>query len=668
MPRTDLLALTEDDLITLTNRGTVNRALRELKAGTPSFTIEEATDQTLLVNWSGGIVCRFPPEGSLEDAVCSSGATGISRHIVRSVLAYSSTVGDDEATEPPTIEPWDPGGFTDDELQAHFGKVAVTNARTRFDRGCLAEVVRSRKPLVQFLHEPCTVRFLVPGNLNFVYADCADRLLSRYIPQAVWACRELSLDQTSGLVSIQTTRFSIPTDVLDDVEMALAELVEQGIEGSTDVWRGRVVRLEKRCRAAGLIWPAEILLDVLHQVERYQEHDARFDAWEVARYIAEASIRCDAIRSDTGVVPQLLIRGTQSDSPTEIKTARFVGLGCGVHVRRASTRLTAFHQDVDSGNVAAIHREFTNPPEEEPREFSALARTSIQRGISFSRLAVGQLLLKSAKRTPSHELKLPRGALSLNPQTFEWEKLRPPVLAEGFEEIAARLSSLPPAELRPRRATENLHVCPVQLVDSIDFDTSRQQLVAHLQDPYGARAILSHPYQTRGCQGFEALSEALQNNRDTVRFLSGHFQLISGRLSVQPLCLVLESKGKRKPIQPWIEEWNGDLTQFDSSLRGENNRSPIQEVLDELSNLIAEAVTVGVHRLGQIAATQWRELSQECSKTGFIKIAARIEMIANALEIRAESSRWNPRFAVEKILQLNALRSLAMNECQRPIP
>ena len=88
MPRRDILSLTLDDLATLTNRGTVKRAERELDAGEVTAEIRETDDGTLLVSWSDGILCRIPAKGTLKNAVCSSGATGISRHVVRSVLAY----------------------------------------------------------------------------------------------------------------------------------------------------------------------------------------------------------------------------------------------------------------------------------------------------------------------------------------------------------------------------------------------------------------------------------------------------------------------------------------------------------------------------------------------------------------------------------------------------
>ena len=62
MARDDLLSLSIDDLASMTNRGTVKRAEKELAAGQLEFDIKEGSDGHLLVNWSDGIECEFQGE------------------------------------------------------------------------------------------------------------------------------------------------------------------------------------------------------------------------------------------------------------------------------------------------------------------------------------------------------------------------------------------------------------------------------------------------------------------------------------------------------------------------------------------------------------------------------------------------------------------------------
>lgn len=161
MLRSDLMALTADDLATLTNRGTVKRAQKELEAGEVTCEIRDEPGGGLVFAWSDGITCRFPPGQAVHEAVCSSGAAGITRHIVRSVLAYQRAGLDRQTTSEPADagsarqdgnrlqedlpdaetascfvagEIWDPGQISDDDLLARFRSAAVTKARKRFEQ------------------------------------------------------------------------------------------------------------------------------------------------------------------------------------------------------------------------------------------------------------------------------------------------------------------------------------------------------------------------------------------------------------------------------------------------------------------------------------------------------------------------------------------------------
>ena len=141
----------------------------------------------------------------------------------------------------------------------------------------------------------------------------------------------------------------------------LEEYIEQGVSGVPAAWKDRLVRLEKECQDADLIWPAEIISELIEQQEKYSSHDARFAPEEIVELTGELMARCEAIRHDTGALPQLLIRGTSADRGTSLNTASFVGLGCGVQVRRRRVTLTAYLQDRDSGTVMAMSREVADP-------------------------------------------------------------------------------------------------------------------------------------------------------------------------------------------------------------------------------------------------------------------------------------------------------------------
>ncbi|QEG41471.1 hypothetical protein [Roseimaritima ulvae] len=673
MIRTDLLALSADDLAATTNRGTVKRAQKELDAGQLSYQIQ-ATDNELTVTWSDRTVCVFAAGQTIHDAHCSSGATGISRHVIRSVLAYQKHMADipppDEAAESdqpqsatatatPAIQVWNPGDLSDEVLIKQFRKPAITRARKLFEQGVLVELTRGAKSTARFLHESCTVRFPVPDDVRYARADCAESQLPKWVPLAVWAFRELPADRVAGLLSIQQTPLPTPTAQLDRLRKLIDELAADGVAGVHATWPARLGRLETQLRAAGLVWPAELVVALVDQFERYQQQDARFSPPETVRLVGELIARSRAIVSQTGAVPQMLVRGSKSDRPLDIKTGRFVGLGLGVRSGQQQTVMLAYFQDTDTGTVVAVRRVFADPsPDsgESPKSFGELAEHVLQRGVSLSAASLSQLLLASGKRTPTDELVLPRGAgkLTTNPQSFQWEQLAAPLLAETFTQVRQRLESLPPDWLRPRRYTENLHVFAVTGVSDAEFDGVHQTLHATIHDAAGQEARLHHPYHHRGDRGFSQLLQVLGQRGAEVRFVCGHVRLVHQQLQIQPLTIVLEnSAGTRQAISAWL----GDTELADEPDNGPPllkedqppQRSVIAEFTRQLHDQLAESLLTG---LQQTHAGPWQDLHRSALQLGFVRLAQPLQALADELTRRSDQLRWSPAAAGRMVQQL----------------
>ena len=274
----------------------------------------------------------------MHDARCSSGAIGITRHIVRSVLAYQvfqrsgslpASAGSSEWSDGPTgvvsmpprdagdrkpeptelgeqsvsaasvqadrLASWDPGEITDNDLLDRFGKAAIGRARKRFEAGTLVELTRGSKPFATFLDENCFVRFMVRGDLRYVAADCSEATLSRFVAMAVWAFRELPKDQEVGLLSLQQSQPEVPAALLDQLQALLDESFVYGIARSPKSLLARLTRLEEAMRKESLVWPAELLSELSHEIELYAQHDARFEPQRAVLLVGELIARSRAI-------------------------------------------------------------------------------------------------------------------------------------------------------------------------------------------------------------------------------------------------------------------------------------------------------------------------------------------------------------------------------------
>jgi hypothetical protein len=692
MSRTDLLSLSADDLAALTNRGTVKRAQKELESGQLACHISEAPSGEVTFHWSDGVACRFPAGKTIHEAVCSSGLSGISRHIVRSVLAYqraaarspdhtrseetkpqsdtASAAGDSSpaATVTPFASAWDPGQFNDEALIACFKKPAVTKARMRFDQGVLVELTRGAKPVARFLDEACTVRFTVPGDLRYATADCAEIHWPVWISMAVWAFRQLPVEKTAGLLSLQLISAPVPGAALAELQALLDELCRDGVSGVADSWPQRMLRHEQRLRDAGLVWPAELALELAQQQEMYRRHDARFDSDQLVLVLGELVARMRAIGRGTTATPQPLIRGSKSDRPTEVGGGRYIGVGLDVRFGRLHTTLSAFLHDANTGNVVAIERSFSlaDPKSHaQARPIDDLAAASLLRGVSIGGLATSQLLLQSGKRTASGQLILPRAAsnVMVNPQDFSFEQLKPPLAAEDFSQIQARLRFLPPSYLRPRRSTENLQGVVLEGAEQVQFDVARQQLTAVLRDARQGTARLLHPFHSRAAAGFGSLASTLEKRAAQVRFVCGRVQATSQGLVVRPTLVIFDDGSRRIGLNPWVamraqnEPANGESAAA-ASLEMRESPSPVQQFLEELQQSLAELLLTGVAR--NAAAQQIvAERAEQSRRIGFVNLAAATDRLAGALAERSQKLNWSPAQAIGHFQQLCLMTRIA---------
>jgi hypothetical protein len=185
MTRADLLALDNDALVALANRGLVKRAARELEAGAVPALSTDA-DGTVRGRFPDGVEVAFPVGAGLDTASCTCPATGVCRHRVGLVLAYQRET---EPAERGPASEWSPGNIDDETLRQVLGARTLTAARRRRAAGYSAYVHRDAPaPWVELA--TCTVRFLVPGELGYAHTDAVGPERAEAIALAVWAFRE----------------------------------------------------------------------------------------------------------------------------------------------------------------------------------------------------------------------------------------------------------------------------------------------------------------------------------------------------------------------------------------------------------------------------------------------------------------------------------------------
>ncbi|MBM3458992.1 MAG: hypothetical protein FJX77_10730, partial [Armatimonadetes bacterium] len=694
--RTDLLALEPEDLIALSNRGLVKRALAEWEAGSPTCELEE-NGEALTARWSDGIACVIPAGKGLADGRCTCPAASLCRHLLRTVLAYqhaqrrpeeapdpvsaaqeeeSDPAAASEATPAPAVrgEPWDPGEIPDVELERCFRATDLARARRAYAEEQVVELIRSARPTAQFHTLGCTVRFLVPGDLRYTRCDCAEAAPCVHVLLAVWAFRLLGSDRSTGVVCTQSRTPLPPREALDNLERALLELATTGLSGAPALWTDRVRWLEREIRRKGLVWPADILEDLLLQQSAYARRDARFDPRQVADLAGELLLRVGALRTGTGAAPTLFVRGSAADRSTEVGSTRLVGLGCGVELGRGGVTLSSYLQDVTTGAVVAVTRGFSDParlPGADLPPFWRLGQSPVFQGATLASVGAGQILTTGGKRSARGEFSPGRSRISCNPQSFRWEELRAPVLVEDFNELQLRLGERPPACLLPRRLDANLWVCPMEGATEPTFSEPDQRIYCRLHDVQGGTAVLEHPFTSRGRDGADELLNRLRQQGNALRFVAGRAVRRPDGYRLLPLLAVFEQDGRRAGVQPWVDRLSGAAVTDDGPTVGRRNsiavessgsaEELIQGFLTDLREELGELWLLGLERREAGGTARWATLLERGRGLGFHRLLEPLGELVAEGEARRHRLDWTPFRAAGALLRLTALMLLADN-------
>ena len=620
--RSDLQALSPDDLASIANRGLLKRAMRELESGKVTADWIESDDGTIEAKWSDGVVCVLPGGQTVHEATCDCAALEMCRHIVRTVLAWQTKASSGSSEKAGSPSHWDPGQISEDQIESQVPKTVITKANSLWKQGILAELLRSAKPSARFHCPGHTVRFPVPEDLRYAQCSCSDPAPCVHAVLAVRAFRLLEAGAEAGIVHEGASETKVDPGPLEAAANCIADLIENGFASINATWRDRVLRVSADCQAAWFIWPGQILEELADDFVRYANRDAVFSPQAAAHRIGEFFLRSDAIQSGKAPVPQAFIRGTRTDRDSNLGAARFVGLGGVAHEGRASTILTVFLQDCDTGHPVSVTREFKEDPDSdrERKPFYQLARMSAVKDASLGLLAGGQLVTQGGKRKASGKLVIGRARAAVNPQNFVWEQLKAPVLVEDTDELLARLRLLPPASFRPRSTAGDFHVCPLGSIEDAGFEVTTNSIKAVVKDVAGNLLQIRHPWTERGQGGAEAFLSALQSGAKP-KFVAGHVRNSGPALSFQPTAYVSESEGVRTAVLPWLDSPAKGETESSAEFGRASSGIRIRGRYDAATEVATEIILNGLRRLTKQDRRIWERAIAETEASGHHKMA-----------------------------------------------
>lgn len=550
--RADLLALTDDSLAALANRGIVRRSLREVADG-KGPTLSE-TEGTVTAAYADGTTVVLATSATLEQSRCTCPASGVCRHRVMLAVAYRATTetpaGDGVVVvaEPPETDgSWSPGSFTDDELGAHVGSRTFAVARKTFRTGYRARIRRptdaDHVPTVELA--ACTVRFLVPRQVGYARVDAAPGAREDAIALAVWAFRvadDADPDAAISDVEVGGTTAAVVAggSGIEPVLPLLADLLADGVAGTGAEVATAVAQVRRTADARNLRWPVDLLDDLADQLDAYRARSSRYHPVQAAAYVAESIARHRCV-SGGGASLRVEVLGTEETAETPLRLLRLTGLGARVRGDDASRTVEIYLAHPEAGVVLALRRR-VDVDDGEPPSADELGRRKAG-GARLSTLASANVVTESAVRSANRVVRIAESRLaktSVARSAGRWDDLPEGILVTDLEAESARLAGLPPAMVRARVIAESVRAVTIEAVDDLRYLPGAQQLQATIQAPQGtARILFTHTAATPGA--IDALAKALSGDDGPVRFVAGHLRRHGGGIDIEPSAVVAGS-------------------------------------------------------------------------------------------------------------------------------
>jgi hypothetical protein len=539
--RADLLALDDDALATLANRGLVKRALREVADGKGPTVTDE--NETVSASFADGTTVVLAAGATLDQARCTCAASGVCRHRVMLAVAYRQLgeLADEGAAAPA----WSPAAFTDAELEERLGARALAAARRTFRSGYRARVRRpsAADPVTAVELAACTVRFLVAGELGYARVDAATGARPDAIALAVWACRAADAadaaddaDDADDAVELQVGGSVVAAAGGSGIEPALAyveDLLADGVSGMAPAAATAVAQARRAMDAANLRWPVDLLDDIAEQVEAYRARSARYDAGLAAAYAAESIARHRCVTGG-GAALRVQVLGTEESAETPLRLLRLTGLGARIRGDETSRSVEVYLAHHEARVVLALRRR-VEVEEGEPPSAGELGRRKAG-GARLSALAAGNVVTESAVRSANRVVRIAESRVAkttVAPSGGRWDQLPAGLLIDDFDVEAARLAGLPPAIVQARLVAESVRVIRVEAIEELHFRPGAQQLVAMIRASRGtARLVATHTGAAPGA--IDALARALSGESGAVRFVAGHLRRHAGGIDLEP--------------------------------------------------------------------------------------------------------------------------------------
>lgn len=656
--RADLLALTDDALAALANRGIVKRAVREVAEGKgPAVSADGAT---VTAAFADGTTVVLAGGATLEQSTCTCPASGMCRHRVMLAVTYreagppgasgagaadgSADAGAGVDARPDTgadrgsTGAWSPGAFTDEQLEAHSGSRALAAARRAHRAGYRARIRRpsASDPVPTVELATSTVRFLVAGELGYARVDAVRGTREDAMALAVWAFR-VADERDPAAVEVDVEVGGLPGagtaggSGIEPLLPLLADLLADGVTGAGGALGPALAPARHALDRADLRWPVDLLDDLADQLDAYRDRAARYHPALAAALVAEALARHRCVTGG-GATLRMQVLGTDESAETPLRLLRLVGLGARVRGDETSRTVECYLAHPDSAVVLAVRRRVEVAADDAEPDLGRI-KTG---GVRLAALSAGNVVTESAVRSANRLVRIAASRVArttVSPSGGRWDALPGALVVRDLDAESARLAGLAPAVVRARVVAEAVRVVAVESVGEVRWAPGAQQLRARVAGVAGsATVVATHSGPAPGA--IDALARALSGDAGPVRFVAGHLHRRHGGIEIEPTAVVA---GDEVVVPAFAETGRRD-----AGAAPEPATDPLAAVLAEAVDVSADLLHHGTRRTPPSWLPRAERAARDLRRAGLTGAAAALTGVADAVRagVADPLDRW----------------------------
>lgn len=669
-PREDLLALTEDALAALGNRGLVKRAVKELAAGSGAR-ITVSGDGAIEALYPDGVLASLAAGAALDRATCTCAAPGLCRHRIGLVLAYRQQavgpVGAVGAERPQPSEPEvaaapaSPADIEDDTLRRVLGPRSLDAARRQFAKGydavVYAAVARVELPA-------CTVTFHVPGDPAYATTEAAEAYRAEAVVLAVWAFRAFQAQQPQAaaagagdagadgvLVHVGGTQGAaseVDLSALDQAAAVVDNLLFDGVANAGPLLRGNLRHIAADLDAASMPWPAAVVEDLADQADWYADRSARHAMARSADLLAEFQARRRAAAAGRASSPRVVL-GTGEPRSTPLRRVRLIGLGARVSGGTNFRTAELFFAHPQDGTVLVLRRTWPVNEEKPAQTGTGQVRTRRVGGAPLHQLAAANLVSEAATRSASRVIALGAqtiGKTAVLPVGNAWRTLPDSLVVRDYAALVTQLARRGPRHLRPRVAAQDVFVLAVSKVAHLGYDPAEQRLEAVVEDEFGAGIVVSAEYSLYTKPALGAMARALGGETAGTCMISGAVTVQAGQAVLRPLAF-WPGDGAALVVPDLEPEDSGQDSGQDSGEDAQEGgdsaamfgRHAHPSLLDQAADLLVEHAHRGLGMLAASAAERVGRIAADARRLGLTALGALLADYAATLAAEDRAAR-----------------------------